>query len=265
MQVSDAVTKSLETARQQSLDARIAREASYPSNGSTRNVGGTMGKNDFLMLLAMQLRYQNPLEPVSESDFASQLAQFSSLEQMQNMSVSLAAMANYQAYSLVGKYVVATATIDGVKSEISGYVDCIFTDNGVTYAQVGDSVIPLAAITDVIDSGGFTTPDKLMQTSSHLIGRTVRAQVKLGDPIIEGVVTRVKVDKNVMYAYIDDGSGIEKLVPVAGIYDIAATKEADKVQEPAAVTPPNDINGDDDDDDENVVKVEEDEEETLTT
>ena len=59
----DSINASIETARQQSLAAQAAREASYPSNGGGRNVGGTMGKNDFLMLLAMQLRYQNPLEP----------------------------------------------------------------------------------------------------------------------------------------------------------------------------------------------------------
>lgn len=48
-----------------------------------------MGKDDFLQLLITQLRHQDPLNPVDNEAFIAQLAQFSSLEQMQNMNDSL--------------------------------------------------------------------------------------------------------------------------------------------------------------------------------
>ncbi|HIE04051.1 MAG TPA: flagellar hook assembly protein FlgD [Candidatus Latescibacteria bacterium] len=44
-----------------------------------------LGKEDFLRLLAVQLRFQDPLEPIGSTEFAAQLAQFSALEQMKNL------------------------------------------------------------------------------------------------------------------------------------------------------------------------------------
>jgi len=210
-----------ETAWQQSKDIKTAREESYTAEGKARNVGGIMGKNDFLMLLSAQLRYQDPLNPQNDAEFASQLAQFSSLEQMQNMNETLNSMANYQAYSLIGKFAIATAMVDGVLSEIPGVVDSIFTRNGVTYAQIGEYVVPISAITDVFDNSGLLTPESLIQTSNNLIGRTVRAQV--GENVVEGLVTRVYADKGYMYAQIDDGSDEPKTVPVGSIFDIRQT------------------------------------------
>lgn len=49
----------------------------------------TLGKDDFLRLLVAQLRNQDPLSPVKAEDFAAQLAQFSSLEQLQNINTNL--------------------------------------------------------------------------------------------------------------------------------------------------------------------------------
>jgi len=48
-----------------------------------------LGKDDFLRLLVAQMQNQDPLNPVKGNEFASQLAQFSSLEQLQNMNANL--------------------------------------------------------------------------------------------------------------------------------------------------------------------------------
>lgn len=52
----------------------------------------SLGKNEFLKLLIAQLANQDPLKPVDNQQFISQLAQFSSLEQMQNVSTNLEAL-----------------------------------------------------------------------------------------------------------------------------------------------------------------------------
>lgn len=49
----------------------------------------TLGKEDFLQLLITQLRYQDPLSPMQNEEFVAELAQFSSLEQMQNVNENL--------------------------------------------------------------------------------------------------------------------------------------------------------------------------------
>ncbi|MBI5473466.1 MAG: flagellar hook capping protein [Ignavibacteriae bacterium] len=48
-----------------------------------------LGKDDFLKMLVQQLRFQDPLNPMKSDEFATQLAQFSSVEQLNNISNSL--------------------------------------------------------------------------------------------------------------------------------------------------------------------------------
>lgn len=84
----------------------------------------SLGKDDFLMLLVTQLNNQNPLDPQSNTEFVSQLAQFSSLESLSNISASMdSLLGSYQssqalqASSLVGRSVMVSASstqVDGV-------------------------------------------------------------------------------------------------------------------------------------------------------
>jgi flagellar basal-body rod modification protein FlgD len=57
---------------------------------TTRQPGGALGKDEFLKILVTQLRNQDPLSPMDSSQFASQLAQFSSLEQLIQLNEGLA-------------------------------------------------------------------------------------------------------------------------------------------------------------------------------
>ena len=74
----------------------------------------TLGKNDFLKLLVTQLQNQDPLNPMDNTAFTAQLAQFSSLEELQNLNSGLAALSlsqkaihNTQALALIGQQVTA--------------------------------------------------------------------------------------------------------------------------------------------------------------
>jgi flagellar basal-body rod modification protein FlgD len=71
-------------------------------------------KNMFLTLLVKQLQYQDPLDPVKNTDFTAQLAQFSQLETMTDMKQSMDKMStlqtsvnNMQAVAFIGKNVEA--------------------------------------------------------------------------------------------------------------------------------------------------------------
>lgn len=48
--------------------------------------GGALGKDEFLSLLVAQMSNQDPLDPMNSQETIAQLAQFSALEQMQNVS-----------------------------------------------------------------------------------------------------------------------------------------------------------------------------------
>ena len=76
---------------------------------SVDNKQSTLDKDAFLQLLVTQMKYQDPLEPSSSTEYMSQLAQFTSLEEMENLNK---AFNQSDAQSLVGYYVIMK-TIDG--------------------------------------------------------------------------------------------------------------------------------------------------------
>ena len=62
---------------------------------TTTAIGGGLDKNAFLHLLTTQLQHQDPTKPVDDSAFAAQLAQFSALEQLQQMNQTLTQIAQF--------------------------------------------------------------------------------------------------------------------------------------------------------------------------
>lgn len=62
---------------------------SQPVSDTSSATSAEMGKAEFLSLLVAQLQNQDPLEPTDSQDFAAQLAQFSSLEQLTDMNATL--------------------------------------------------------------------------------------------------------------------------------------------------------------------------------
>ena len=88
------------------------------ASGSLTGNSPTMGKEDFLKLLVAQLAHQDPMQPVDNTEFVSQLSQFSGLEQLMNanenlgmVQLQLASQANAQVSSLIGKEVEARGDV----------------------------------------------------------------------------------------------------------------------------------------------------------
>lgn len=74
----------------------------------------SLGKDDFLHLLVTQLQNQDPLNPSDSTEFTAQLATFSSLEELQNISSTLegvsssqSILTNSQAVDYIGKRITA--------------------------------------------------------------------------------------------------------------------------------------------------------------
>lgn len=70
----------------------------------SREVNNNLGKDEFLKILMAQLQNQDPLNPMEDKEFISQMATFSSLEQMMNMSNSIEMLVHNQIVSPVIQY-----------------------------------------------------------------------------------------------------------------------------------------------------------------
>lgn len=93
-----------------------------------------MDKEAFLQLLVAQMKYQDPLEPTSNTEFVSQYAQFSQVEQLQNMSSN---MELQRASSLVGQQVrIKTTNTSGDTNYVEGKVDYVAYENGKAYVSI---------------------------------------------------------------------------------------------------------------------------------
>lgn len=90
------------------------------SSSPTALHGSSMGMEDFMKILLTQLTYQDPLKPMDNQEFMAQMAQFTALEQSQQvndkMSVLVANQAALQSIGLIGRTVDLSTTQGGALS-----------------------------------------------------------------------------------------------------------------------------------------------------
>jgi flagellar basal-body rod modification protein FlgD len=137
-----------------------------PKKQSLDGTANGLGKDDFLKLLLAQLSNQDPLKPLEDKEFIAQLAQFNTLEQMQQANKHLADMLTTQslsqASSMLGKQI---ETANG----ISGAVTAITMVDGQPKLTVGEDQVALADVVRVLPGtsldGADDTTDTDMPTS----------------------------------------------------------------------------------------------------
>jgi len=124
---------------------------------------GQLGSDAFLKLLVAQLKYQNPLEPASGTEFLQQTAQFTTVEALQSISESQQRLMGMQqvglALGVVGQEVTAL-DVDG--RQISGTVEAVrFVADGPVLSIDGEEV-PFANVLSVGDAGAVAAYQAVM-------------------------------------------------------------------------------------------------------
>lgn len=89
-----------------------------------------LGFQDLLQIVLTQLTYQDPLKPLENFEFVSQLAQFSQIQQGENMSRSLDDMLQSEAASQATSLLGRTVDVPAGAAVISGTVSAIAFENG---------------------------------------------------------------------------------------------------------------------------------------
>jgi flagellar basal-body rod modification protein FlgD len=133
----------------------MAVSAVTNSTAATSNLANvatkSLDKDAFLKLLVTQLQNQDPMSPMDDTQFLSQLAQFSSLEQMQSISTGFDGLSKSsvatQAFALIGK------TIDyadpSSDTPITGKVDKVTFENGSPLLNIGSKKVALSSVVTV--------------------------------------------------------------------------------------------------------------------
>lgn len=112
----------------------------------------SLSKEDFLQLLLCQLKQQDPLEPVSNTEFLAQMSQLTSVETLQDLNKKMEQLVTLQqlaweqqeiAYSasLLGRIVEAVNPENGkvVRGKVLGF----YQDNGTIYLQLDNKAVPM--------------------------------------------------------------------------------------------------------------------------
>ncbi len=127
--------------------------------GSERIPVQTLNQDDFLHLMITQLANQDPMNPMKDTDFIAQMAQFSALEQSKTMQADMAALrAQNQvlhANGLIGR-LVELQTDSGLLT--AGIVSGVIITDGVPKLVVNDGVFDLSRVVSVAPAPTPVTP-----------------------------------------------------------------------------------------------------------
>ncbi|NLO38584.1 MAG: flagellar biosynthesis protein FlgD [Ruminiclostridium sp.] len=172
---------------------------------SSRNVDNNLGKDAFLKLLITQLQHQDPLEPMEDQDFIAQIAQFSSLEQMQNLNSSFSYS---MGFSLMGKYISAAITNEtGKVKQVEGEVSAVRSEAGVVYLVVNGEDVPIDKITNVSETP-MGIQGMELEKYNNLIGLLSTAKTILtnkdGPFELEGIIAKILKGSDGIYATLDE-------------------------------------------------------------
>ena len=174
-------------------------------------------QDDFLQMLIAQLQNQDPLNPLSGTDFAAQLAQFSSLDQLTKINTQLSSLAstlsstnNSQVVSLIGDEVVANGnsiTVSGASTTLAynlsqnaqqGTIQ-IYDSNGtlvntLTFGQQQSGNNTVNWNTSNVNSGTYTFKVSAVDSSGNAVSATT---------MMTGTVTGVTFQNGVPYLSVN--------------------------------------------------------------
>ena len=123
------------------------------SSSVTTATNDALGKDAFLKLLVAELSNQDPLNPMEDREFISQMATFSSLEQMQNMNNTLTTMSNankFNAVQYIGKAIAFTAGDGEEATQKVAIVNPVWFDpNEGTILDTTEGEVPLEKVEGV--------------------------------------------------------------------------------------------------------------------
>ena len=213
---------------------QVNNEYTAAVNSQTKGKGSELDKDSFLLLMVTQMKNQDPLNPMDDTQYVSQLAQYSSLEQLMNLNdgmTSLTDATNNQqmlnATSYIGKEVGITGNSIGKTTEngmvktsafryafgdnvTSGVLTVVDAQGNTVYTE---SIAGKQAGTTFefnwngLNDKGVAAPDGVY--SVYLSGYNMKGDPVLADQVVYANVTSVVKDEGVVMIGLDGGQLME--------------------------------------------------------
>jgi len=188
-------------------DVGTSQEAlqQYSTENQKQEKSNELGKNEFMELLVAQLNNQNPLEPQDNTEFIAQLAQFSTVESLENLNTTATDMQSelrsgqaLQASAMVGRQVVVPGHEYGFLQTgdlIAGYAELPATTSNLSL-QIKSSggatleTIPLGShsagpVTLRWDGANLELDGEIVDLSKIPLNRTEPLRDEDGEPILD--------------------------------------------------------------------------------
>ncbi|MBN1127818.1 MAG: hypothetical protein JXA71_02455 [Chitinispirillaceae bacterium] len=197
----------------------IAAGSSVVEGGNgeyVRKADEEMGKDDFLMLLVTQLRFQDPLNPMDNAEFVAQLAQFRALEGTSNIEKAIQDLDGSFKNSINAQTASANSMASTAAVSLIGKTARMQVENIKWYASPGEKVdLPVyiggnpEATVEILDADGevvktFTASGKDSQNTVKLVwdGSTDKGAMAPAGTYKVHIVGEEKDDG--LYAFIED-------------------------------------------------------------
>ncbi len=130
------------------------------SSSSAANQQATLDKDAFMKMLVTQMKNQDPMSPQDNQAFIAQLAQFSSLEQMQQLNQNILGLAVLQQTNALMSQLTQSSALIGqnvkyadpndLTHELTGTVDKVKIKDGVATLEIGGHDVPLGNVTEIL-------------------------------------------------------------------------------------------------------------------
>lgn len=145
------------------ISSSTATSSSSSSSSSTSSSTSSLDENAFLQLMVTEMENQDPTNPMDDTQYASQLAQYSSLEQMTQVNTNLKSLtsavssgfttvgnnsASLQAFSMVGATVNYLASDDATTAS-TGVVSGVYFSDGTPMLKIGNNTVSLSNVVSV--------------------------------------------------------------------------------------------------------------------
>jgi len=180
-----------------------------------------LGKDAFLQILITQLQNQDPTQPMDDKQFISQMAQFSSLEQMQNVASGIKDLLESQQQSqlmnytsFIGKevkWLEMTKDKEG-NSTVNEETDVInelkFVDGQPVFILEDGKEITPGNISSILNKSSSTISENPLVTASNLIGKTI--QYDNNGEMLQAIIESVSTNNTVIEYILNNGSRITK-------------------------------------------------------